>query len=260
MRQHTLRVATAVPEERGTGTEGADGAPEGAPSARAGGGEDPRTETGEPPVRGAADRRRPAPVVLPAGQPGNRAEDPAPGEPDGGAGPAPAQPDPAAVLRTGDAEPDVAKRPLHVPAGRQIRLRRRLPGRLLTVRGEPRPLPQPDRGGRDRDVPRGRRGIQSPEGNADRPRPAVSELAGQEPLRRGTHQGPGGASRLPAAASDDPRQGGAVLGHHVAGVFGPGPVRLVRVGQGTAETLGAVLQPPAAAPGDRGPVPRRPLL
>jgi transposase InsO family protein len=51
-----------------------------------------------------------------------------------------------------------------------------------------------------------------------------TQLAGQEPLRLGAGQGPGGAPRVAAAAPDDARQGGALLGDHVAGVFGAGAV------------------------------------
>jgi hypothetical protein len=118
----------------------------------------------------------------------------------------------------------VAKRHLHVPARRQIRLRGRVHGRLLALRRKPGPVSFTDGRGGDRNLPGGRRRIPSAEGDADGPGPAIHQLAGEEPVRRGAAEGPGGAHRLAAAAPDDAGQDRALLGESVAGVFGARPV------------------------------------
>ena len=121
----------------------------------------------------------------------------------------------------------MAERSVHVQAGLEIRLRGGVHGRLLPVHRGAGPVPLADGGSGDRDLPGGGGGILPAEGDADGPGAAVHQLAGQEPLRHGAAEGPGGALRVAPAAPDDAGEGGAVLGEHVAGVFGPGPVRLV---------------------------------
>ena len=113
---------------------------------------------------------------------------------------------------------------LHVQAGRQVRVRGGVPGRLLALCREPGALPEPDGGVRRRDLPGCGRGILPSEGDAERPGAAVLQLARDEPLRVGARQGPGKAPGVAAAAPDDAWQGGALLGEHVAGVFGAGAV------------------------------------
>jgi|GEM_PF-3098501 len=245
---------------RGSWTAGADGAPSGAPFARGDHGEDPAIEAGEPVVWGEENRPCAAAAVHAAGQSGNRAPEAARGGADGSAAEGAPEPHAAALLRASDAQPDVAERSVHLPARREIRLRGRLHGRLLALHRGARPLPLADGGGGDRDLPGGGRGILPSQGDAHGPGPAVYELAGQEPLRGRIAERPGGALRVAAAAPDDAGEGGAVLGLDVAGVFGAGPVRLVRVGAGAAAPVGEILQPPPAPPGDRRAVPGGPLL
>ena len=81
---------------------------------RSGERQDPGAEAREPLVWGEADSRRPAPVVLPGGEPGDGPEDPPRGGPHERAGESPPEPGASALLRAGDAEPDVAEGHLHV--------------------------------------------------------------------------------------------------------------------------------------------------
>ena len=61
--------------------------------------------------------------------------------------------DASPILRTRDPQSDVAERHLHLPAGRAVCLSHRVPGRLLTLRGGCRLVPQPHGAGGDRGVP-----------------------------------------------------------------------------------------------------------
>ncbi len=217
-------MAEGLPRAWGGRPTGAGGAPAGAPSACGDHGEDPAVEAGEPVVWGEENRPRLAAAVHAAGQSRNRAAPAARGGPDGVTAEGAPEHHPAALLRAGNTEPDVAERSVHVPAGREIRLRGGVHGRLLALHRGARSLPLADGGGGDRDLPGGGRGIHPAEGNAHRSWPPIHELAGQESLRGRAAKGPGGALRVAAAAPDDAGQGGAVLGLDVAGVFGAGPV------------------------------------
>jgi transposase-like protein len=106
----------------------------GATTPASGGGEDPGDEAGKPVLRGEEDCGRPAALVLPGGERGDGEENPPRGRPDGRAPQGTSQPCAPALLRAGDAEPDVADGHLHVPLGRQVRLRGGVHGRLLALR------------------------------------------------------------------------------------------------------------------------------
>jgi transposase InsO family protein len=116
-RRARCEVDEAVPGGGGDGAAAGGDAPAGASPAGPVKAKIVELKRGNPFFGVKADRGRPAAVVLPGGEPGNGPEDPPRGGPHERAGESPAQPGAPALLRAGDAEPDVAERHLHVPLG-----------------------------------------------------------------------------------------------------------------------------------------------
>ncbi len=171
-----------------------------------------------------------------------------------------AEHEPAALFRAGDAESDVAERHLHLQAGGALCAPDCVHGRLLALHPVGGALSFSDWVGGAGGLPSWGRGVQPPEGDADGSGPAVCELAWEEPFCGGDGEGEDPPHQESCGTSADAGEGGAVLVEHLAGVFGAGAVRELRVGAGAHQTLGRVLQPQAAASGDRGAVSGRPLL
>ena len=195
---------------------------------------DHRAQTGEPHVRHQTHQPGITPVFLFTGQPGDRAATVTRGGVDDRASAAQAaQHGSSPLLRAGHAQPDVADGYLHLPAGRTLRLCHRLHGRLLAVHRGGGPFPQSHGAGGDRSLSRGGRRVPTTQGDAHRQWSAIYLMAGHQPVRGRTTKRPGRALQIAAATSDDARQSGTLLVHHLAGVPRPGPVRQLRIGPGT---------------------------
>ena len=207
-------------------------------------------EEAAPRLRGAADRALAARGVVPAGQSGDGAADAAPARAAAQDQAAPAEKEPAeaAVLRAGGAEPDVAVGHLLLPAGRAQRLPDRVHRRPLPLYRRAGAVPEPDGRERDGNVPHGGGRARRAQGDADRQRAAVRQLARQDAVPAGTGEGPHPSHPQRAAPSDDAGQDRAVLADDLAGVPGAGAVRQLRIGAGTRGAVGEVLQLQAAAP------------
>ena len=213
-------------------------------------------------LRGAADRALAARGVVPAGQSRDGAPDAAqaPAAAQDQAAPDEEEPAEAAVLRAGNAEPDVAVGHLLLPAGRAQRLPDRVHRRPLPLRRRAGAVPEPDGRERDGDVPHGGRRAWRAQGDADRQRAAVRQLARQDAVPAGAGEGPHPPHPQRPAPSDDAGQDRAVLADDLAGVPGAGPVRELRIGAGAGGAVGEVLQLQAAAPIAGRPGAGRPVL
>ena len=213
-------------------------------------------------LRGAADRALAAADVVPAGQSGDGAADAAPARAvaQGQAAPDEEEPAEAAVLRAGGAKPDVAVGHLLLPAGRAQRLPDRVHRRPLPLYRRTGAVPEPDGRERHGDVPHGGRRARRAQGDADRQRAAVRQLARQDAVPAGTGQGPHPSHPQRPAPSDDAGEDRAVLADDLAGVPGAGPVRQLRIGAGARGAVGEILQLQAAAPVAGRPGAGRPVL
>ncbi len=219
-------------------------------------------EEAAPRLRSAADRALAARGFVPAGQPGNGAADATPARAVAQDQAAPDEEESAetAVLRAGDAEPDVAVGHLLLPAGRAQRLPDRVHRRPLPLYRRAGAVPEPDGRERHGNVPHGGRRARRAQGDADRQRAAVRQLARQDAVPAGAGQGPHPSYPQRAAPSDDAGEDRAVLADDLAGVPGAGPVRQLRVGAGARGAVGEILQLQAAAPIAGGVGAGRPVL
>lgn len=201
-------------------------------------------------LRGAADRALAARGVVPAGQSGDGAADAAPARAAAQDQAAPDEEEPAeaAVLRAGGAEPDVAVGHLLLPAGRAECLPDRVHRRPLPLYRRAGAVPEPDGRERHGDVPHGGWGTWRAQGDADRQRAAVRQLARQDAVPAGTGEGSHPPHPQRPAPSDDAGEDRAVLADDLAGVPGAGAVRELRVGAGAGGAVGEILQLQAAAP------------
>ena len=258
-------MGAALPEAWPGGIGNANRAPAQngqAEAAAAGEAEDRGGEAATPRFRGTADRPVAEADPVPTRQPGDGAPDAAPARAAAQDQAAPDEEEPAqaAVLRAVDAEPDVAVGHLLLPAGRAERLPDRIHRRPLPLHGRAGAVPEPDGRERHGGVPHGGRGARRAQGDADRQRAAVRQLARQDAVPAGTGQGPHPPYPQRPAPSDDAGEDRAVLADDLAGVPGAGPVRQLRVGAGARGAVGEILQLQAAAPVAGGPGASRPVF
>lgn len=149
----------------------------------------------------------------------------------------------------------MAKRYLPLSIGGRVCLSDRFYRRSFAVYHGVGSVSGPDVGECAGGVSAGPGGIWGAERDADGQRPAVRELARSHEVPTGNEAGPNPPHSEPAAPSDDAGEDRTVLEDDLGRVPGAGPVRHVRGGAGTDPVVGAVLQPSAAPPGDRGAVP-----
>jgi len=192
--QHLVQVGEVVPRPGRSGLAVQVGRSEPSEAESCAGGEDESHRAQAAPSRLGNQENQPvsAARVVSAGEPGDgsphltRATAPQEASPQ-----APAQSPQAALLRTLHAQPDVADRYLHLPAGRQERLPHRLYRRSLPLRGRAGRVSQPDGGARVRGVPPGGGGVRRAQRDALRSRSPILELARHHPFRGGVAQGSG---------------------------------------------------------------------
>jgi hypothetical protein len=132
--------------------------------------------------------------------------------------------------------------------------------RPLPLHHRPGRVPQSAQRLRGGTLPRGGGAIRGAQGDADRQRPAVRELARHDAVPEGTAEGPRASSAQRAAASDDAGEDRALLADPQGGVPVQGALRDLRGGAGAHRLVDAVLQPQATAPGDGRSLPGRPVL
>ncbi len=229
------------------------GGAQGQPRTRADQADDPHAQAGQPGVGLPADQRHAAPRSGPAGLAGGRLPRAARGGLPGGRSRHPPAPRQAARVRAGDTQSTLADGPLHLraQAAEPPRVHGGLHGRPQPLHHRLRDPCQPVGGPGAGGGAGGDRGLRHAAGDPHGQRQSVRHLAGHQRLPPRDGEARHQAHRGPAAASADPGQDRALLGHALAGVHRD--VGVLRPGGRTAadRALHRLLQLPKGASGHR---------